>query len=279
MKVVTSKYLSYCAGVKEAINNVLELQKKRNDKKLYMLGEIVHNPHVVNMLCKKGVKTVEDINEVPDDGILIIRAHGATKEVYQEARKRGLEIVDATCHIVLKNQKLVQQYEEDGYTVIMIGDKKHDEVVSIVSYAKHPIIISDKHEIHSYKKRLKKIVVILQTTEIVYNVKDILAELALYAYEIRFFNTICGPCRVKQEEAIHLAKNHDIIYIVGSKNSKNTENLYKLAREYNKNSYFIEDKSYIELNQYSNARSIAIISGTSTPDNIINEVVEYFKGK
>jgi 4-hydroxy-3-methylbut-2-en-1-yl diphosphate reductase len=136
MNVSKSKYLTYCIGVNKAITRVLELVEK--EKEVFMLGEVVHNPYVVNMLIDKGVKIVKDIEDVPDDSTLIIRAHGTTCDTYKRADEKGLEIIDATCSIVTKNQKLVSDLEASGYTVVLIGDKNHDEVISITSFANSP---------------------------------------------------------------------------------------------------------------------------------------------
>lgn len=277
MQVIKSKYLTYCIGVKKAIDRVLNLLEENPDKKIYMLGEIVHNPHVVRMLMEKGVKTVKGIEEVPDKSVLVIRAHGTTFDITKQINERELEVVDATCSIVLNNQKLVRALEDKGYTIVLIGDRLHDEVISIISYAQNPIVISSKSEVYDNRDKLKKIAVILQTTEIIHNVKDIVAELVLYAHEMQFFNTICSPSRIKQDEVVNLAKENDVVYIVGSKTSKNTKNLYWLAKKHNDRTFFIEDKSMIELKQLEGANSIAIAAGTSTPEEIINEAISYLE--
>jgi 4-hydroxy-3-methylbut-2-en-1-yl diphosphate reductase len=127
------------------------------------------------------------------------------------------------------------------------------------------------------KDKLKKIAVILQTTEIIYNVKDIVAELVLFVSEMKFLNTICTPSRIKQDEVIRLAKENDVTYIVGSPTSKNTKNLYYLAQKYSNKVFFIQEKSMINLNDLKDVTSVAVAAGTSTPDNITNEIIVYLE--
>ncbi|WP_346898328.1 4-hydroxy-3-methylbut-2-enyl diphosphate reductase [Clostridium sp. UBA7503] len=273
MKVHKSKYLNYCVGVNRAMEMAIDITEKTDDE-VYMLGEIVHNPNASKIICDKGVKIVDDIDEIPNKSIIIIRAHGTTNETYKRAIEKELSVIDATCKMVQYNQQLVKVAESEGYTVVLIGDKNHDEVKSIMSYAENPIIVSSSEEVYENRDKLKKITVIIQTTEIIYNVKEIIAELALYCETMKFINTICYPCRNKQEEVIKMAQDNDAVLVIGSHASKNTMNLYLLAQKYNSKSFLVENRDMIDFNALKGVNTIGVVSGTSSPESVINEVID-----
>jgi 4-hydroxy-3-methylbut-2-en-1-yl diphosphate reductase len=275
MQINISKYIGYCSGVNQAIKNATTLVEHYPAQRFYMLGEIVHNQFVVNRLQDKGIKIVYSIEEIPIGSTVIIRAHGTTLSTYDAIRERNLNIVDGTCPFVLRSQNLVRDIEQKNYKLVMIGDKEHPEVQSITSFSKSPTIVSAKEDIRKHALKDKKIGVIVQSTEIVDNIKDLIGELAIYVKEIWFVNTICIPCKKKQEEVIYLSRNNDILFIIGSNTSKNTNNLYLLGKKFNANTFLIENKNMIDPNWLKGIKSVALASGTSTPPDIVIGITEF----
>jgi len=270
-KINVAKHSGFCFGVKMAVNKALKEAKKSTN--VVMLGDIVHNEHVVKIINEAGVKVVESLN-VDNPGILLLRAHGTVPEIYKEARKKGYTIVDATCPLVLEIHERAQTLEKEGYTVVIIGDKDHDEVTGIAGYVKQSIIISTPEEVNKkIPNRLKKIGVVVQSTQNIENALNIVNILMLKCKELRFYDTICRPTKLYQAEIRSMPKENDVMIIVGSFTSANTKRLTEISRLINPCTYQVESAEYIKSEWFDNAESIGISAGSSTPDWIINEVI------
>jgi len=276
MEVRAAKETGFCMGIERAIE--MTMAQLNTDKTIYMLGDIAHNETVTKNLCELGLKIVYDIEDVEDENILIIRAHGTTPLTFERSRQKNLVTVDTTCPLIRKIQSLAQGLESEGYQLVLIGDSNHDEVISIKSHCENMLVISNSDEVLNYKDLLReKTAILVQTTSIIDEVRDIVADIILISHEVRFINTICEPTKKRQKEAIELAKQCDTVFIVGSKSSKNTKNLHKLSKKYNKESYFISNDTEIDELNLANSQTIGVIPGASTPIKVTNEVIEFIR--
>ena len=267
------KYAGFCGGV---INSVVKSEKALEQyKNLYCLGEIVHNKQVVEDLENKGLKFIENLSEVEDNSNVIIRAHGVPKEVYLEAEKRNINLIDLTCPKVLKIHEEVKDYTSNGYSIILVGSKKHPEVIGTISYASPDSVVVEnidelKEVIDEFKTK-EKVAVFAQTTHSVKSFEEIENYLKDYS-NIEIKNTICDATNLRQEECKEMAKEKDCMIIIGGKNSSNTKKLYEVASEFCKNTYIIETKDDLNVEEISKYKNIGIMAGASTPKNSIDEV-------
>ena len=276
MEIHLAESAGFCSGVKRAVRLALETAQKEQSP-VYMLGDIVHNEHVVRDLRQAGITVVESLERI-EFGVLLIRAHGATPELIKVARQKGLRIVDATCPLVLEIHKFARQLADEGYKVVVIGDHGHDEVEGIAGQVDDPIVIASPEEVQkNFCRKQSRLGVVLQSTQDIRNVQEILALLALKCRELKFFNTICGPTTQHQEEIRQLPKENDVMIIIGSHTSANTCRLTAISKELNSRSHQVESAEDIKSEWFQDAHSVGISAGASTPDNIIQDVIERIK--
>ena len=275
MKIILAKDAGYCFGVRDAVNSAYDTSKEYGE--IYMLGDIVHNESVVEDLEKNGVKVVSNLNQVPDDKPVLFRAHGTAKEVWKDAEKNKMNIIDATCPLVHEIHKEVKQLDKEGRKIIIIGDHGHDEVIGIASQVQDAIIISTVEEAEKLKKT-KKAGIVSQSTQTIENVQDIINILMTKVFDLRFVNTICFPTKRNQEQIKELSEIVDLMIIIGSFTSANSKRLTQLSLERNKNTYQVTNATEIDVSWFKkNINSVGISAGASTPDRIIDSVVNKVK--
>jgi len=275
MKIILAKDAGYCFGVRDAVNSAYDTSKEYGE--VYMLGDIVHNESVVEDLEKNGVKVVSNLNQVPDDKPVLFRAHGTAKEVWKDAEKNKMNIIDATCPLVHEIHKEVKQLDKEGRKIIIIGDHGHDEVIGIASQVQDAIIISTVEEAEKLKKT-KKAGIVSQSTQTIENVQDIINILMTKVFDLRFVNTICFPTKRNQEQIKELSEIVDLMIIIGSFTSANSKRLTQLSLERNKNTYQVTNATEIDVSWFKkNINSVGISAGASTPDWIIDSVVNKVK--
>ena len=275
MKIILAKDAGYCFGVRDAVNSAYDTSKEYGE--VYMLGDIVHNESVVEDLEKNGVKVVSNLNQVPDDKPVLFRAHGTAKEVWKDAEKNKMNIIDATCPLVHEIHKEVKQLDKEGRKIIIIGDHGHDEVIGIASQVQDAIIISTVEEAEKLKKT-KKAGIVSQSTQTIENVQDIINILMTKVFDLRFVNTICFPTKRNQEQIKELSEIVDLMIIIGSFTSANSKRLTQLSLERNKNTYQVTNATEIDISWFKkNINSVGISAGASTPDRIIDSVVKKVK--
>ncbi|SVC01925.1 uncharacterized protein METZ01_LOCUS254779 [marine metagenome] len=243
---------------------------------VYMLGDIVHNENVVENLKKSGTKVVQSLKEVPDDKPVLFRAHGTATRVWQKAKEKNMKIIDATCPLVQEIHNEVSKLEKEGRRIIIIGDHGHDEVVGIASQVADPIVIENPAEAKEIRK-IKKAGIVSQSTQTIENVQEIINILMTKIFDLRFVNTICFPTKRNQNQIKELADLCDVMLIIGSFTSANSKRLSQLSKLRNSNSYQITGAKDICSDWFLNAESVGISAGASTPDNLIEEVVEFVK--
>lgn len=276
MEIIVGKTAGFCFGVKNAVDKTLE--ELENKKNIYCLGELVHNKLVTEALEQKGAIFINDINEARN--IVVIRAHGVSKNIYEKAKKLKIEIKDLTCPKVLHIHNIAQEYKNKNYFIFLVGQKEHPETVGTISFCGDDAIIIERPEdipnaIEKFNKsKTERALIIAQTTfsiEKFNNIVDILKE-KIKTIEVK--NTICPATKQRQEEATELSKKVDTMIIIGGKHSSNTTKLFDIASKYCKNVLFIENKDELDLNKISRTHRIGIMAGASTPQKSIEEVVE-----
>ncbi|MFA4984176.1 MAG: 4-hydroxy-3-methylbut-2-enyl diphosphate reductase [Candidatus Omnitrophota bacterium] len=276
MKINLAKSSGFCFGVKRAIE--IAAKTAKGGKKVFMLGDIVHNEDVSRQVRKKGIIKTSRLTKGKNK-ILLIRAHGTSAAVIQKAGALGYEIIDATCPMVKEIHRIAKDMEKNGYRIIIIGDKKHDEVRGIMGQLKTPALVIDnpKGIPASRIKKLKKIAVVVQSTQNIENVNRIIKSLKKLTGELRFFNTICRPTTVKQQEIKKMPSGNDVMIIIGSASSANTRRLYEISRSQNPRSFWVNSRKEIKLRWFKDAKKVGVTAGASTPDWRIREIVGYLK--
>ena len=269
MKITIAKDAGYCFGVRDAVNLAYETAKEHGE--VYMLGDIVHNENVINDLDKAGAKVVNNINEVPEDKPILLRAHGTKKDIWNEANNRKMNVVDATCPLVHEIHNEVKKLAEDGRQIFVIGDHGHDEVIAIADQVPETIVIASKREAEKLKK-YKKAGVVSQSTQTIENVQEIINILMQKVFDLHFVNTICYPTKRNQEQIKKLAVESDVMLIIGSFTSANSKRLTLLSKLINKNTYQVTSVKDIKEKWFEDCNSVGISAGASTPDYLIEEV-------
>ena len=275
MKILLAKDAGYCFGVRDAVNLAYDTAKDHGE--VYMLGTIVHNEKVVEDLSKSGTKVVDKLVEVPSDRPILFRAHGTAPKVWDKANQKKLNIIDATCPLVTEIHDEIKKLEAEGRRTIIIGDHGHDEVVGIAAQVKDPIILANVKEAKALRK-MKKVGVVSQSTQMIENVQEIINVLMQKVFDLRFVNTICFPTRRNHEQIKELATQCEVMIIIGSFTSANSKRLTQLALERNKRSYQVTCADDMEAFWFENCETVGISAGASTPDDIIRNVVEKIKG-
>lgn len=273
VNVNVAKHAGFCFGVRDAYEMALEASEKHQN--VVMLGEIVHNEAVVKRIDDAGVKVIKSLDVVQPTDTLLLRAHGSVPEVYKEAQERGLNVIDATCHLVLEIHQIARQLAQDGYQLVIIGDHNHDEVRGIAGQVQNSIIIAQPQEVpDKIKKRYKKIGVVVQSTQNIDNAKLIVAELAARCGEMKFVDTICGPTKAYQKEIRIIPQQNDVMIIVGSFTSANTCRLTEISRKLNPRTHQVASESELQQAWFENTHEIGVSAGASTPDWVIETVVK-----
>jgi len=274
MKVLVAKTAGFCFGVKRAVNIAFRVSRKKL-KGVYTLGPIIHNPQVVERLRQKGIIPIEDIKKKKDIEALIIRTHGIPFHLLEKISSLGYEIIDATCPFVKKAQYYAKLLSEEGYQVVILGEREHPEVKGLMGYASGDVIVvNEKNPLPRLKN---KVGIVVQTTQPLEALKKVLSYAIEYAKEIKVYNTICNSTALRLKETEEMAKNVDVMIVVGGKNSANTTQLAKLCKSLSVPTYHIETSFEIEDRWFNGVKRVGITAGASTPEWIIKEVEERIK--
>ena len=272
-EVILAKSAGFCFGVKRAVDTVYEQTGKKN---VYTFGPIIHNEEVVKDLEKKGVFVINTMEELDDitEGTVIIRSHGVSSAVYEALRKKGVEIVDATCPFVLKIHNIVKQESSNGKQIVIIGNEKHPEVEGIMGWSKTQVHVVDTAE-KAQNLQLdpqREVCIVSQTTFNYNKFKELVEIISEKGYNIIIRNTICNATEERQTEAREIAKRVDAMIVVGGSSSSNTRKLYEICKNECKDTYYIQTLNDLDMTSLGKADCIGITAGASTPNNIIQEV-------
>ena len=275
MEVKVAKTAGFCFGVERAVEHVYE-QIQKGQPPIYTLGPIIHNEEVVKDLEKKGVKVLPDIDCLRElnEGTVIIRSHGVGKAIYDRIKQQGLCLVDATCPFVKKIHRIVQEQNQLGRRIIIIGDSSHPEVEGIQGWAdERTLVVKNEKELNDLPDlRKEKLCIVSQTTFNYNKFKELVEKFSEKGYDILVLNTICNATQERQVEAERIASQVDAMIVIGGKNSSNTRKRYEICRKECINTYYIQTLGDLDPESVSSVRSVGITAGASTPKNIIEEV-------
>lgn len=272
-KIILARHAGFCFGVRRAIE-IAEKELTQKKHNVFCYGEIIHNAIAVKDLKSRGLKIVKDLKEVPRGGYLIIRSHGASPEVFAEALKKNVHIIDATCPFVRKAQEIAKDFHEKGFQAVIVGDKKHPEIVSINANTKNTAIVINSEKEVLRMKNFSKIGLLSQTTGKFGLLKEVAVALLGKTKNLSVSNTICLDSFSKKEEIKTISKNIDILFVIGDRHSNNTKKLAEIGAATGVKTYQIESADDIKTEWLKDKEKIGITAGASTPDVLIEQVKE-----
>ena len=278
LKITLAKTAGFCFGVNRAVQMVYDLIEE--NKKACTLGPIIHNSQLVQELESKGVRAVSEIDEIKDGEILVIRSHGVTKNVYDKLSEKGIEIADATCPFVMKIHKIVSEHSKEGYTVLIAGDAKHQEVIGIAGHCEGEYyVISDEEDIENLFKNdealaNKPLIMVSQTTFNAQIWAKCQKKLKKVCTNAKVFDTICNATSMRQQEAYELSCLSDAMVVIGGRHSSNTSKLFDVCRQNCERTCLIETAQELDMGYFEGCSQIGVVAGASTPAGIIKEVIK-----
>jgi len=275
MEVIQAKSAGFCFGVDRAVKMAEELVSSVERPR--MLGAIIHNDHVVADLSARGMVTIHSPEEAEAGDTVLLRAHGESRAVYEELKRRGAAIVDAACPKVLRVQQIVSQADEEGRQPIMIGDPNHPEVKGIGGWCRHLLVFTGPEEVENWIKSVANataipLTVVSQTTMTRENWENSLKILKKLCTNLKIFDTICGATHTRQSEAAVIAAKVDAMVVVGDPKSANTKHLTEICRNHCSRVFQIEHADELPRTELSECRVVGLTAGASTPASIIKEV-------
>jgi 4-hydroxy-3-methylbut-2-en-1-yl diphosphate reductase len=286
MEIILSEVYGFCAGVRRAVDTLaIIVEKYRSKRKIYILHEIVHNKYIVENFKKQGVVFIDNVEEIQDhddeQGILILSAHGVSRKVEEDAKKKNVYIIDVTCPLVSKVHREAKKYEDSGKAVILIGHENHPEVEGTKGRVDNSIILVQTVEDAATLevKDPDNLSYVTQTTLSIDDTQDIITTL-----KSRFPNItgpdlkdICYATQNRQNAARKLTQVADMILVVGSKNSSNSNRLLDLCLAQGKPAYLIDNYTCVNTSQFKDIKRLGITAGASAPDILIEELIDYLK--
>ena len=268
-----------CFGVVRAIKlgeQAIARKKAGKGEPVFSLGPLIHNPMTVSRLEDAGMQTVQDSQSIPK-GTAILRSHGVRREIEKELRERGVQIVDATCPLVKKPQRIAQTLGDKGYFLVLVGDSNHPEVKGVLSYFGRPdfLVTYDPGDVEKIPAGVRKIGVVAQTTIEVGVLDEVVRRCREKFEEVVLYNTICDATSIRQNEAEHLAKRAEVMVVVGGRNSSNTNKLVKICKKYQQATYLVEELDEIRAEWFEGKSRIGITGGASTPMEYVDSVGDH----
>ncbi len=281
MEIILAKSAGFCFGVQRAVEAVYEHLEK--GEKIYTYGPIIHNDVVVGELAAKGVRVLDDIDDISDieEGTVVIRSHGIPKKTDEILAASHLNIVDATCPFVKKIHRIVEQRSLAGDRIVVIGSRKHPEVMGIIGWCADPslaTVIENADEAHDFEcDKDENITVVSQTTSSLCKFKELVEILQGKGYNVNVVNTICNATDTRQEEARDIASKVDMMIVIGDRKSSNTQKLYEICSRECNCTEFVQTSDELETDPQRSLRRVGITAGASTPKKIIEEVQNYVR--
>lgn len=283
--ILLAEHAGFCHGVEKAVRKTLTVGEE-SDRPVYVLGQLIHNQQVIDHLADKSIRTVNSLDDVPEGSLCVVRTHGAPPETVEAAQAKGVDVADATCPDVSLVQKKAVQLAEEGYTVVVVGKEEHPEIIGIMAHSRRVeganiVAINRKEDIGEKLQGLprRRIGVVSQTTQMEDAFFDMVRELSRVAKELKVFNTICPATFFRQNAALELAGKVQFMVVIGGKNSSNTTHLAEICRGQGAETVHVETWRELEGNEsLEKADVVGVTAGASTPDWLIDEVVDYIKG-
>ncbi len=267
-KIILAKEMGFCFGVRRALDIV-----KKQDKNLSILGDLIHNKTVINRLKEKGVKFIDSLDKAKTKTI-VITAHGAADSVKKKVLKKDFDLIDTTCPFVENIHRLTKKKEKEGYFIVLIGKPEHVEVKGITKDLKNKVVVNSVEDVDRLNNG--KVAVFCQTTQEEDKVKKILAKIKEKAKEVRFYDTICEATKSRQSSAKDVANKVDIMIVIGGRHSSNTLRLKEVCSKIVETKH-IEFPNELREEWFRNKEVVGITAGASTPQDIIDEVIDKIK--
>ena len=275
MKVKLASERGFCFGVEDAIEIAEAAVADRGAGRVVALGPVIHNKEMVSKLEDAGLDQSGDLETVDPSDSVLIRSHGASPATYERAAERGLDVIDATCVLVKRAQTVVKELHEEDYHVVLIGDPNHPEVKGVVGYAPEVTIVdrgTNLDEVLPYKERLG---IVAQTTHSPEHVAEMVAEILKRPYrEVKIVNTLCLEVTRRQEAAVQLCGEVEVIFVLGGLHSANTREMAKLCRETGTDTHHLETWQQFDRSMIEGKKTAGVTAGASTPEFVIQEFVK-----
>ncbi len=274
MKVIVAEKCGFCPGVRNAISTAEKVLARQGGRDpVYSLGPIIHNPNEVDRLAEAGLYTVESVDQIPS-GTVLIRSHGAAPDQIEQLHNKGVTIIDATCVLVKRLQKIARQLEEEGYQVVILGEPNHPEVRAVKGHLKNALVITDKDDLSKIPPG-GRLGIVCQTTQSPEQFGAMLGAIAEGPFmELKVINTLCRESCKRQESAVQLCQQVDVMFILGGLHSANTRRLAELCRKFNPHTYHLETWQGLDPAVLTGHQTAGVTAGASTPDWVIEEFVK-----
>jgi 4-hydroxy-3-methylbut-2-enyl diphosphate reductase len=271
LKVVVSRGVGFCSGVKRAIKIALAAAR-RSEEGVYSLGPLIHNPQVVEKLKEVGVRPMMRLRR--GGGSMVVRSHGASPKVLRRAADYGYSIIDATCPFVQKAQQNAHHLYREGYKVVIVGERDHPEVRGIRSHVEGKAAVIENAEQARKLERGARVGIVAQTTLPVDTFAEVVGAVTRRAREVLVFNTICSETARRQEHARDLARRVDVLMVVGGRNSANTTRLERLCSSICRKTHHVETADEIRSGWFRAGDTVGVVAGASTPGWLVESIVE-----
>jgi len=278
MKVLVAAKCGFCPGVRNAISTAEKiLAEAESDEPVYSLGPVIHNKDEVERLRKAGLQTVDSVDQM-DSGTVLIRSHGVAPSELDRLNQQGFQIVDATCVLVKRLQQIVKQLEAEGYEVVIIGEENHPEVQGVVGCVRDVVVVAGEDDLHKLP-RDGKLGIVCQTTQSPERLGSMLGAIGRGSFrELKVINTLCKEAIKRQESAIELCQQVDIMFVLGGLHSANTRRLADLCKKYNEATFHLQNWDELDKNVIFGKKVAGVTAGASTPNWVIEEFVKHLEG-
>lgn len=271
MKVLVAEKCGFCHGVRNAISVAEKILAE--EENVYSLGPIIHNKDVVDRLARSGLETVSTVEEI-HSGTALIRSHGAAPAQISTLKDKGVKIVDATCVLVKRVQRIAAELEREGYKVVIIGEENHPEVQAVVGCARDVVVLADESDLHKLPANAK-LGVVFQTTQNPEDVGRMLGTIGRGNFsELKVINTLCREAIKRQESAVQLCRKVEIMFVLGGLESANTRRLAELCTRVNPQTFHLQNWAELDQSVLFGKTTAGVTAGASTPDWIIDEFAE-----
>ncbi len=275
-EIILAKNSGFCFGVKRAVDMVVKYYYTKGVK-VSTLGPLIHNNDVIEHLEAHNIKDINlaQIDELSANDVIVLRSHGVTPDVIEKINETGAKVVDATCPYVSTIHKKVQKYHSLGYQIIIVGNKKHPEVIGINGWCDNSaVIVRDGNELDDVRLG-QKVCIVAQTTEKADNFEQVVTAVSKRCAEVEAFNTICSATKERQQSAVEVSRQVDLMIVIGGKHSSNTKKLFEISRENCEKTILIENSAELDerIILGDAVKKIGITAGASTPDWVIQEVI------
>ena len=278
MEVRIADNAGFCFGVKRAMKIAWDELENKSENNIYSLGPLIHNKQAVDRYKEKGLVEMDNLESIPSESKLIIRSHGVAEKVYTESKAKNMEIVDTTCPFVKKIHDIVKDFSDRGYKIIIVGNPNHPEIIGINGWCNNEAIVINKlEEIDDITFDPTQIYcVVSQTTANLESFDKIVDKLKTKINNLTVKNTICFATKERQISAIDLAREVDCMVVIGGKHSSNTQKLVNICKDLVP-TFSVETKEELEKEKFAGFKVAGVTAGASTPDWIIEEVINYLK--